>query len=206
MLPLPGAPVGPAVTGLTRVAGERRTGQRVFLRAARGTLRLCPPPPGRPAAGLLQRPWLGAVLLAVIAGPGPATAAAGIRLDRRGKDVRPVFPGRRTRPAGPGRPRFVIARVLGRARRRGQRLVGGQVAPVLVVGYAVDLIGAGPRIVVVVLPGPAEPQLRLLDLRDPPPPAVTVLLTGALGVRVREARLGAAEANGLSVSAVGSSS
>ena len=102
---LPGAPVGPAVTGLTRVAGERRAGQRVFLRAARGTLRLCPaPPPGRPAAGLLQRPWLGAVLLALLAGPGPAAAAAGggVRLDRRGKDIRPAFPGRRTRPGRPG--------------------------------------------------------------------------------------------------------
>ena len=112
------------------------------------------------------------------AGPTVAPRGAAIRLHRRGRESR--LPG-----AIAGSPGLVgVGRALRGARRGGQRLVGRQVAPVLIVGDAVHFVGAGPRIVVVIWPGPVHPQVRALDLGGPPPSRSVVAL-GVLGSGVR---------------------
>ena len=198
------APVRQAVTRLTGVPRERRARQGIFLGAARGAHRLtpaprangragpcCPARPSRPvrpycpAVGLLPRTRLRAVLRLRGTPSGPAAAAhgGGVRRDGRGHYVGGVRSRREARPARtvarrPGLAR--IARGLRGPRGRRQRLVGGEVAPELIVGNAIDLVGTGPRIVVIILPGAAHPQLRLLDLRDPPSPAGRAV-TGVAG-------------------------
>ncbi len=136
--------------------------------------RLIPATPATAARG--QRARLGTVVLGLPpAGPGVPPRRAAIRLHRG---------GRQSRLAGAiaGSPGLVgVGRALRGSRRGSQRLVRRQVAPVLIVGDAVHFVGAGPRIVVVIRPGPAHPQVRPLNLGDPPPsrPVVTLGLTGS---------------------------
>ncbi len=190
-----------AARGAHRLAARGAHRLIPALRAAGCAGPCCPTRPSRPAGpccpawpavGLLPRTRFGAVLRLRGTPSGPAAAAngGGVRRDRRGHHVRGVRSRCGARPARPvaRRPaRARIARGLRGPRGRGQRLVRGQVAPELIVGNAIDLVGAGPRIVVIVLPGAALPQLRLLDLRDPPSPAGRAV-TGFAGVVGREVR------------------